>query len=172
MSTSSNRPLIFIVAVLLLTNIAVLGYFLWYKKPAKPPIENPGKRNGGKGIEGPLTTEVGFTEDQLVQYRQMRDEQMKAVRPMMEEIRKAKDSFFSLIGNSNISDSRIDSVAEDIAKKQKAMDLRMFNHFKRIRALCKPDQLAKYDSVVQGMMKKMGGRSPRKDKDRDRKEDK
>jgi hypothetical protein len=170
MSTSSNRPLIFIIAVLLLTNIAVLSYFLWFKK--QPGHGDEIKPDRKPGMETPLQKEVGFSEDQLVQYRQMRDEQMKAIKPMFEDVRKAKDSLFSLIGNSNMSDSAIGLIAEEIAQKQKVMDLRMFNHFKRIRGLCKPDQLAKYDSVVQRMMKKMGGRSPRKDKDRDRKDNK
>lgn len=30
-TTSRNKNLIFIIAVLLLTNIAVLAYFLWFK---------------------------------------------------------------------------------------------------------------------------------------------
>jgi hypothetical protein len=165
MSTSRNRPLIFIIAVLLLTNIAVLAYFLWYKNPSKPKIENSGKPKA-KGIEAPLQNEVGFNEEQLVQYRQMRDEQMEALKPMFEDIKKAKESFFGLISSSNVADSTVNALADDIAQKQKAIDLRMYNHFKRIRGLCKPDQLPKYDTVVQRMMKKMSGGKQRKDRDK------
>jgi periplasmic protein CpxP/Spy len=152
MSTSKNRPLIFIISVLLLTNIAVLSYFLWFNKP--------GKKTGGAprppGIEWQLKEEIRFTEDQLAPYRLLREEQMKTIRPMFEEIRRAKDSLFSLIGSVNATDSVVNSVADLIAEKQKAMDLKMFYHFRKIRELCKPDQLEKYDSLVQRMMKKMG----------------
>ena len=161
MSTSRNRPLIFIIAVLLLTNIAVLGYFLWYKKPHKPS-EGGGDRR--PGIETPLQKEVGFTEDQMTKYRQMREEQMKAIKPMFEDMRKAKDSLFRTMGNENANDSVINAIADAIGQKQKEMDLRMYNHFKRIRSLCTPDQLVKYDSLVLRMMRKPG--KPRKEQEK------
>jgi Spy/CpxP family protein refolding chaperone len=160
MSTSKNRSLIFIIAVLLLTNIAVLAYFLWYKKPARPPEGHDRSR----GIELPLQNEVGFNEEQMSQYKQMRDEQMKAIKPMFDDMRKAKDSLFRMISSDNTSDSSVNAVGDAIAKKQKEMDLRMYSHFKRIRSLCTPAQLPKYDSVIQRMMRKMG--KPRRDPDR------
>ena len=83
---------------------------------------------------------------------------------MFDEIGKAKDSLFSMIG-ANASDSVVNSIADAIAQKQKALDMRMFNHFRKIRALCTPEQFEKYDSVVQRMMKKMG-RPARKDQDK------
>ena len=151
MSTSKNKSLIFIIAVLLLTNIAVLGYFLWYKKPAGGHDEH---KKRPPGIEYPLQNEVGFSEAQLVQYRQMRDEQMNAIKPMFDDMRKSKDSLFRMISIEN--DSSVSLLAEAISQKQKAIDLRMYNHFKRIRGLCTPEQLPKYDSLIQRMMSKMG----------------
>jgi Spy/CpxP family protein refolding chaperone len=161
MTTSKNRSLIFIITVLLLTNIAVLAYFLWYKKPERLPQTNHDKR--GQGIERPLHDDVGFNDQQMAQYREMRDEQMKAIKPMFDDMRKTKDSLFRMIGNPEANDSIVNSVADAIAQKQKAMDLRMYNHFKRIRSLCTPDQLPKYDSLIQRMMKRVG---PRKDADK------
>src|SRR5215510_12987338 len=126
MSTSKNKSLIFIIAVLLLTNIAVLAYFLWYKTPAGQHGKEGNKRP--PGIEYPLQTEVGFNEDQLTQYRQMRDEQMKALKPMFDDMRQTKDSLFRMISNENANDSAVNAVAETISQKQKAIDLRMYYH--------------------------------------------
>jgi Spy/CpxP family protein refolding chaperone len=166
MSTSKNKSLIFIITVLLLTNIAVLAYFLWYKKPSDGHADHGGKRP--PGIEYPLQNEVGFNEQQLGQYRQMRDEQMKAIRPMFDDMRKSKDSLFRMLSNESTTDSTANSIAEAIAQKQKAIDLRMYNHFKRIRALCTPEQLPKYDSLIQHMMSKMG--RPHREQDKDKKD--
>ena len=160
MSTSKNRSLIFIIAVLLFTNIAVLAYFLWYKKPSRPPDG----RDRSRGIELPLQNEVGFNEEQMSQYKQMRDEQMKAIKPMFDDMRKTKDSLFRMVSSENANDSTVNVIANAIASKQKEMDLRMYNHFKRIRSLCTPAQLPKYDSVIQRMVRKMG--KPRRDQDR------
>lgn len=169
MSTSKNKSLIFIIAVLLLTNIAVLGYFLWYKKPTGGHDDH-GKTKPPPGIESPLQNEVGFSEDQLVQYRQMRDEQMNAIKPMFDDMRKSKDSLFRMMSIESTNDSTVNSIADAIAQKQKAIDLRMYNHFKRIRGLCTPGQLPKYDSLIQRMMRKMG--RPHKDKDQEKKDKK
>ena len=163
MSTSKNKSLIFIITVLLLTNIAVLGYFLWYKKPAGGHDDH-GKVKPPPGIEAPLQNEVGFSEDQLVQYRQMRDEQMNTIKPMFDDMRKTKDSLFRMMSIDGTTDSTVNATADAIAQKQKAIDLRMYNHFKRIRGLCKPDQLPKYDSLIQRMMKKIG--RPHRDQDK------
>ena len=40
MSNPRNRNLLIIIGVLLLTNIAVIAYFLGQKKPGKPGITN------------------------------------------------------------------------------------------------------------------------------------
>jgi protein CpxP len=172
MSTSNNRSLIVIITVLLLTNIAVLGYFLWFKK--QPELTAGTKKTESqphderKGIEGPLQDSVGFNENQLVQYRQMRDEQRKAIKPMFEDMRKMRDSLFRLISNEKVDDAVVNSLTGAIAQTQKDLDLRMFNYFKKLRGVCTPDQLPKYDSVILRMMNRMG----RPHKDQDKKNDK
>ncbi|MBN8673783.1 MAG: hypothetical protein J0L56_06590 [Chitinophagales bacterium] len=154
-TTSRNKNLLFIIAVLLLTNIAVLAYFLWFKKPVERNRFTQEKR-AGMMIEM-LQKEAGFTDEQITQYKQLKDLQEKTVKPMFDEMRKAKDSLFRLIRNPEISDSVVNRVAEIIAQKQKALDLQTFHHFKSLRALCKDEaQAIKYDSAIFRMFKKMG----------------
>jgi protein CpxP len=152
MSTPRNKSLIFIIIFLLLTNLAVLGYFLFNKKGPKPKAESH-----APGIEMELRKDVGFNDDQIAQYKVMRDEQWKKFRPMFDDVRKAKDSLFRLLGNENANDSVVASVAAVIGERQKAMDLQAFSHFKKIRMLCSADQLAKYDSLIPRLIRKMGG---------------
>jgi Spy/CpxP family protein refolding chaperone len=154
-TTSRNKNLIFIIVVLLLTNIAVLAYFLWFKKPVEKPRLTQEKR-AGMMIEM-LQKEAGFNDEQIAQYKQLKDLQEKTVKPMFDEMRKAKDSLFRLITNPAVNDSVINSVADIIAQKQKALDLQTFNHFKNLRALCKDqEQAIKYDSAIFRLFKKMG----------------
>jgi hypothetical protein len=75
---------------------------------------------------------------------------------MFDEMRKAKDSLFRLLSNPGVSDSIINKASDAIAQNQKALDLQTFNHFKKVRALCTPDQQSKYDSLVLRMFRKMG----------------
>jgi Spy/CpxP family protein refolding chaperone len=153
MTTSRNRNLLFIIAALLLTNVAVLAYFLWIKKPEEKQ-RGSGPKNGG--MTEMLQKEVGFNNEQVAQYKQLKDQQWATIRPMFDEMRKAKDSLFRLLSDPNVNDSIIYKTSDVIAQKQKALDLQTFNHFKKVRALCTPDQQSKYDSMVLRMFRKMG----------------
>jgi hypothetical protein len=160
MSTSNKRPLIFIILFLLLTNIGVLGYFLWDRKPSQQ-----GGSGKGPGISFALQNEVGFDDQQIADYRKLKEQQWAAIKPMFADLHKAKDSFFRMVSNENPSDSMVNAGAGLIAEKQKAIELQAFSHFKQVRALCRPDQLEKYDSLVQRMIRKTGkGRGGDQDK--------
>ena len=149
---NSNKNLLIIIAVLLLTNIAVLGYFLWYKK-TDVPVRNDRDRNG---IADMLQKEVGFTDAQVAEYKILKEKQRGTIRPMFDDMRKSKDSLFKLLGVSGLSDSTLNSITDGIAHKQKLLEIETFQHFKRVRALCTPEQEAKYDSMIVRMFRKMG----------------
>ena len=161
MSRPGNKNLLIIIAVLLLTNIGVLGYFLWYKKPPEMQEQHDGKNNNNNGIQDLLQKEVGFTAEQLAQYRQMKDKQRETIRPMYDEMRKAKDNLFRLLKDSTISDSAISRAADQIANRQKMLDMQTFTYFRKVRMLATPAQQPKYDSLIQNMFSKMN-RPPRR----------
>ena len=151
MSTSKNRSLIFIIITLLLTNIGVLGYFLWPKTPQKKP-----ENDRHNWMINALQKDVGFNEEQVAQYKQLNDDHWKKIKPMFEDIRKSKDSLFKLLSDESVNDSVINIKTEAIAQKQKAIDVQAFNNFKKIRALCSTqEQRVKYDSLIQRLMRKM-----------------
>jgi protein CpxP len=151
MSTPRNRNLLIIIGVLLLTNIAVLVYFLGQKKPATSHSEKD-----RSGVAEMLQKEVGFNDEQTAQYKQLKEKQREMIRPMFDDMRKAKDSLFRLLSYPETSDSLLNKVSDAIAQKQKALDLQTFNHFKRVRVLCTPEQQPKYDSMVLRIISKMG----------------
>ena len=161
---SRNRNLLFIITVLVLTNIAVLAYFLWFKKPAGPE-----KRDFKNGMTEMLKKEVGFNDDQVAKYKQLKDEQWATIRPMFDEMRKAKESLFRLLSDPDTNDSIVRKATDAIAGQQKALDLQTFSHFKKVRAICTPEQQAKYDSMIQRMFRKMGKPQRRNDQDKEEK---
>lgn len=152
MSTTRNRNLLIIIAVLLLTNVAVLVYFLGQKKNAASSSAEKERSS----VSEMLQKEVGFNEDQTAKYKEMKGKQREKVRPLYDDMRKAKDSLFRLLSYPETNDSVMDKMADVIAEKQKAIDLETLNHFKRVRMLCTEDQLAKYDTMVLQMFRKMG----------------
>ena len=157
-TTSRNKNLVFIIVALLLTNIAVLVYFLAIKKPGEP--KNMGSRE--RGLTEMLQTEVGFNDSQVAQYKLLKEEQREKIRPLFDEMRKAKEGLFNLMSDTTVSDSAITRAADVIAERQRTLDLQTFEHFKKVRALCANDeQRVKYDSAVTRMFRKMGRPSKR-----------
>jgi Spy/CpxP family protein refolding chaperone len=165
-STTRNRNLLFIIGALLLTNIAVLAYFLWIKSPddSKKP---PSRGNGG--MTDKLKDSVGFNDQQLAEYKKLKDEQWNTVKPMFDGMRKAKDSLFRLLSDPAVNDSVVNKASNAIAERQKALDLQTFNHFRKVRALCTPEQQIKYDTLVQRMFRKMS-KPPARRNDQDKKD--
>lgn len=138
-NTTKNKSLIAIIIFLILTNIAMLIFFLYLK---------PGKRMHSKedSIASFLRKELSFNDKQLTNYNLLKDKHFQNIKPAFEDIRNAKDSLYNLLYQSNISDSLVKMKALIIGTKQTDLDVQMFNHFKNIRALCEPEQLPKFDS--------------------------
>jgi hypothetical protein len=166
MSRPGNKNLLIIIAVLLLTNIGVLGYFLWYKKPVKQQQESRWDSKGNSnGIYELLQKDVGFSADQLAQYKLMKDKQRETLRPMFDEMRRVKDSLFRLLKESDVPDSISEKAADQIGRQQKMLDLQTYTYFRKVRSLCTADQLPKYDSLIQNMFSKMGKPQRKSDSD-------
>lgn len=152
---TKNRSLVSIIIFLLITNIAMLIFFLVMNNPAH---KNSHARDQN-GMSGMLQKEVGFSKDQLDTYQSLRKNQMDTVHALFDDLRKSKMDFYNLIYSSRVSDSSVNKAADVIAEKQKTLDLHMFNHFKIVRNICTPDQLPKFDSTIQKVFIRMTGRT-------------
>jgi protein CpxP len=153
-SLTKNKSLISIIIFLLITNIAMLVFFLVLNKPTQK--DSHGRDQNG--MSGMLQKEVGFSKDQLDTYQALRKDHMDTVHALFDDLRKSKMDFYNLIYISQVPDSTLQRAADIIAKKQKMLDMHMFNHFKMIRNICSPDQLQKFDSTIQKVFIRMTGK--------------
>ncbi|HRO70377.1 MAG TPA: Spy/CpxP family protein refolding chaperone [Chitinophagaceae bacterium] len=156
MSNPRNKNLLIIIGVLLLTNIALLVFFL-SQKPGKQ--STAAVKNERPGIGEMLKNEVGFTDDQIAKYKELKEEQRQTIKPMYDDMRKTKESMFQLLGHP-AADSLVNQVTDAIAQKQKALDLQTFSYFRKVRSLCTAEQQPKYDSLILHTFRKMG-KSPK-----------
>ena len=123
------KVLVSIIIFLLITNFALLFFFMISNKPAdKRPREH-----AESGLYNSLQKEVGFSKEQLNKYQELRTLQRKHVRPLFDEVRKAKQDFYGLLYVENISDSLVNADADSIASTQKKLDMEVYEHFKMIR---------------------------------------
>lgn len=142
-NSAKIKSLVTIVIFLLMTNVAMLIFFLVSK-----PAEKRQKNREPNGMYNSLQNDVGFNKDQLDQYQALRKVQRDKARPMFSALRTSKKDFYYLMYSSSNSDSVINAYADSIGQKQKNLDMQMFSYFKSIRNLCKPEQLPKFDSSI------------------------
>ncbi len=156
--TTKTKSLVTIIIFLLITNIAMLVFFILLSKP----VDRKQRNRETNGMYTSLQNEVGFSKDQLDKYQLLRKEQMEKVKPLFNEVRNAKKDFYGLIYSSNVPDSLLKADADSIAQKQKTLDMQMFTYFKNIRNLCTPEQTEKFDTVIKKVVIRMVAR-PGKD---------
>lgn len=150
----NNKTLVFIIAILLLSNIALLYFLMQTRKDCnkgkdKPKEEVPVR----KQIAKKLQDNVGFDTVQLAKYDTMSKKHKDAMKPLFENITAAKDSLYKLLLQPQPSDSVINHYLAMIGERQQLIDKRIFNHFLAVRELCTAEQRPKYDSTIQNVIK-------------------
>jgi len=149
---AKNRALVSIIIFLVISNIAILIYFLYFSDGRKGSY---GKDRNA--VSGFLQKDMGFNKEQINKYQELKTTHLQTIKPVFNDIRTAKENFYNLLYVNNISDSAVDKAAAVIGEKQIALDKQMFNHFKSVRNLCTPQELPKFDSSFKKVVEKMTG---------------
>lgn len=158
---NNNKALLFIIAVLLIANIAMIIFFFSMRPPGR--LEDR-RFSPGEAMATFLKEEVKFSPEQLVQFDSLRKEHRKGIKPLFKNMNAVKDNFYRHINDASFPDSLLNKELDSIAVIQKQLDRAMFYHFRRVRTLCMPEQLPLYDSAVQQLIKRMTNPFRKKDK--------
>lgn len=146
---NNNKILTIAVVLLLITNIGLIA-FMMTGKGRKAGEKRPGNREPFEM----MVKELGMTEQQQKDYRQMKEAHFKNVRPLFDSIRAAKTAFYALIKEAPVSDSVLNTYASSISAKQSALEKVTFEHFRQVRNIFTPEQQPKYDSFLLKMMQR------------------
>jgi hypothetical protein len=164
MINKQNRSKAFlaIIGILLVANIALVSFLIFKKDDGRRD-----KRMDKKVLIGNfLKNEIGFDTVQLKQYDTLSTKHADNMKKTMDSLRTAKENQFKELAAAGFNDSAMSLVAERSAITQKAMEMRMFNHIRKIRLLCKPGQLPKFDSLFGKMLNRRGGEPQKKQTDK------
>jgi hypothetical protein len=147
-----QRWLLVLVAILLLTNIATLSIY-WIKKPNREGGREPGSREKRMGQF--MVDQMKFDATQEAAYWKLRDSVIVIQKPVMDSIRNAKKNFFDLLNQPDATDSMLMHRSNEIGELQQKLDIVTFRHFQKVRAICRPDQLQKFDTVIKEIVNRM-----------------
>jgi|SRR5690606_6797379 len=154
-SRSNSKVLVFIIFLLLVTNIAVLGYFLFLGKK-KPPKNN----NNKDGFAAVLRKEVGFNEEQVTKFNELKKSHWAEAKTKMEEITNVKNTIFDLTKTQDTVSPLVETLADSIGRLQKQVEINSFKHIVATRKICTADQQSAYDSLMKKIINRGKVRKP------------
>lgn len=151
-----QKWLLLLVGILLVTNIITLS-FMWSMKPAAEPGKNQSEGERNRRMGQFMVNELKLDKEQEATYWKLRDTMVSRQKLLWDSIRNSKKRFFDLLKDPAAPDTLIQGKADQIALLQKELDLSTFNHFSQVRALCRPDQTMKFDTVIKEIVNRMTG---------------
>ena len=143
-SSSKTKILVTAVVFLLLTNIAMLVFFLCCKGPDRKNDHGGGREAMMKSF---LQNDIGFSTQQLQQYDELNKTHRENIKPSFEAMRNSREQEMKELSTRGFSDSAIQAAADRSAATQKEMVKAMFVHLRDVRKLCTPEQQPKFDSL-------------------------
>lgn len=145
-----QKWLLVLVGILLVTNIITLAILWSTKKSDKDNARQQRPRMGQFIVD-----QMKFDSVQEKAYWIMRDSMVNNQRPVWDSIRAARKRFYDLVNQQITNDSLLQARAEEITGHQQKLDLITLHHFQNVRTLCRPDQVQKFDTVIQEIVNRM-----------------
>lgn len=144
---NKNKLLTGLVILLLFANtITILFFWLGRSKKDSPSFKQPSEF---------LIKKLALSDEQQDQYMKLVTDHRKKTRLIRDQIMLSKDALFEQLSADSISDSLQQSTANSLAKLNVQLDLLTFEHFKKVREMCNPEQQKKFDNVIKDVLKMM-----------------
>ena len=149
---TKNKLLTGLVVLLLVANAATITLF-WLDKAKHPPQPKGSPQEF-------LVKELKLDAKQQEQLDVLRKEHREAADQLREKIKAAKESFFDLLKQQNVTDSVKQTTAKAVSIHTEALDLLTLNHFQKLRSLCTSEQQKKFDEIIHQVTSMMGQPRP------------
>jgi Spy/CpxP family protein refolding chaperone len=133
-----NKLVLWVIGILVLANLVTLVIF-WAGR--MHPMSSGSPREF-------LAEKLNFDENQKKQYFDLAKEHHENAQIIREKIKESKDAFFDLIKEPNVSDSTEKAAARKVSLNLEELDLYTLGHFKKVRAICNPEQKKSFDEII------------------------
>jgi protein CpxP len=143
---TQNKFLVLLVALLLIANLGVMLYFFAFRNHHAEERPHP--------VSDYIQKELGFNADQAAKFQQLRDQHKQAIKPVIDEMKRLKDSLYGALQKRGMDDSAANELAKKIGEKQQEWEMMIFHHFQKVRAICDTSQIPKLDTLVHRMVDK------------------
>lgn len=157
MSNASPKTLTIAVLLLLIVNTGLVVFLVVGRKDKYAGV-NYGRQDSFEL----MAKELNLQEDQKAQHKLLREEHFKTIKPYYDSIRAAKTALYARIADTTVSNIDFDAYDAKASQWHSAINRITFEHFKKVRAMLRPDQQTGYDKFIQKMMQRNRRDSTRK----------
>ena len=150
----SKTKFLTIALILLLVLNAVTLFIVFHMHLGQKQRE---MYNDDKGPANFIVESLKLDADQQKQFADLRHQHQEFARNIHEEGKKLHDEYFDLLKTDNPDKVKVDSIAGLISAHQKQLELYTFDHFQKLRAICRDDQKKLFDQTIDEIAKQVGG---------------
>lgn len=145
---TKNKLLTWLVILLVAANVATIAVF-WLNRPKqhRAPKGSPQEF---------LVKELKLNTEQQQQFQVLVSAHQQGAEQLRSKIRTAKEAFFNLLKQSNVTDSVKQTAAKAVSMITEELDLLTLDHFQQVRRLCTADQQNKFDEIIHQVTSMMG----------------
>jgi protein CpxP len=148
MLMTSKKAITFLIIALFTLNLVTLGY-LWLGRNHHGD-HGPG-HEGGPGAF--LIRELQLNEEQKEVFEKLKHEHHHLVMQIQDSMHLLREPYFNELNNADLH--KADSLERLIGQKQASIEHITFDHFRKVRAICNPEQQKKFDQIIQEALRMM-----------------
>jgi|AntRauTorckE5430_2_1112549.scaffolds.fasta_scaffold00975_2 Spy/CpxP family protein refolding chaperone len=141
-----NKWLMWIIAVVVLMNVAILGSYWWTRKPHYPPQ-----------LEKIFEKELSLTPEQTAEFRTLDKVHRTKAKELHKNMESYKSGLFEEMLSDNSNEMTLDSINLKIGATQIAMDENLMEHYSELKKLCTS---AEQKEKLKELFKKITKRPP------------
>ena len=142
-TSNKNKFIVFIISALLIINI-VFTSILWFKQNHKHENDIDASRSYKPGR---LSEKLGLDSMQQIKYNANKMAHEAKMDELKEKEHLAKKALFVLLKSDTASNATIASFARKAADCSFEIDTTTYFYFKRLKAICNPEQLKKLEDI-------------------------
>jgi len=151
-----------VVLLLLLNAGTLVVMFRWHGD------KTGDTRANGNGPAAFIIQALKLDARQQERFATLRSEHQQITRAAHEEDKRLHDAYFDLLKTDHPDKARVDSLASLIGAQRKLIETAAFEHFEKLRALCRDDQKKLFDATIDEIARRMApqgpGRPPRQER--------
>lgn len=141
-----NRFLILTVGILVMLNLLTLGMLWMDRHRGGEPLAPAG--GGAPLIDAFLKETLKLTPEQWGAFEPLKQEHRRQMDLLTPALRADKHALFGLLAQDTVSDAEVKALLTRIAAQHRAIDSVTYAHFRQVRALCTPEQRARFAAVA------------------------